>query len=561
MRSLMTIGVITLLLSSFPAFQGFAAQMAPNLDPDNGLFLQMEGFPDSIIIVAIDSLNPEYVDFDATASGPGGPGNWLMPNVRAFVEQSAWWPKTRAFFPQATDMNHLNVLAGTHSGLTGIVGVSQQPEAWGLLRMKLGQIHVSKAKYPDGSQVQTLFDLLKEVKGDGVTRAFVSNKGWVAEMYTGSVEVIVTGKNHPAYVPQPYFLSFYDNPLTDPDRTCDPESLYQTLLLDWTSWQNPSEHPRDFWIANAALQVMQNETPDMMYVLLGDLDHGQHSLGSVANPDEWVEGPQPALPYGCEPQPGYNLVSRRNPRLFKEPVLDLIRDVDLAFGRLIDGLEQGGYLDNAVVFLVSDHNMINYLYRDGILKLTDVRAILKGVGLIPKGSFYSYGAGSVGALYWRPIYKFLHPDVVALAKAELMSDTHAIFNHETGQTELPWEIMDRLDMIFGRPDLNIGPMEFYNPYFVRNGVWPDLAVVMKNGWQFPSGSFNLGGGVEFTLFNAGHGAPDTAQVMLAVRGPGVPPGLTCDEEAIVADVGVSLAYWLGTSLPQSVGTVLTCTPK
>jgi hypothetical protein len=552
--------MITLFLLALSAFHGFAAEMALDPDPGNGIPLQTAGLPSRIIIVAIDSLNPEYADFDATASGPGGLGNWLMPNVRAFVERSAWWPKARAFFPQATDMNHLNVLAGTHSGLTGIVGVSQQPEAWRALGMKLGEIHVSKAKYPDGNQVQTLFDLLKEVKGDGVTRAFVSNKGWVAEMYTGSVEIIVTGENHPTYVPEPYFLSFYDNPLTDPDQTCDPESLYQTLLLDWTSWQKPLDHPRDFWIADAALQVMQNESPDMMYVLLGDLDHGQHFLGSVANPDEWVEGPQPALPDGCKPQPGYNLVSRRNSRLFKEPVLDLIRDVDLAFGQLIDGLEQGGYLDDTVVFLVSDHNMINYLYRDGILELTDVKAILKAVGLAPKRSFYSYGAGSVGLLYWRPVYKFLHPNVVARAKAELLSDTHAVFNHETGQTELPWAIMDRRDMILGRSDLGIGPMEFYNLYFVRNGVWPDLAVVMKDGWQLPSGSFNLGGGTEFTLLNAGHGAPDTAQVMLAIRASGVPAGLTCSEEASLADVGVSLADWLGTVFPQSVGHVLTCTP-
>jgi hypothetical protein len=42
---------------------------------------------------------------------------------------------------------------------------------------------------------------------------------------------------------------------------------------------------------------------------------------------------------------------------------------------------------------------------------------------------------------------------------------------------------------------------------------------------------------------------------------GIPAGLTCGEEAFLADVGVSLAGWLGTAFPQSVGHVLTCTPR
>jgi hypothetical protein len=296
----------------------------------------------------------------------------------------------------------------------------------------------------------------------------------------------------------------------------------------------------------------------MMYVLLGDLDHAQHSLGAVNNPQEWVEGPLPALPDGCEQKPRYRLVSKRNPRLYKEPVLDLIRDVDIAFGQLMQGLVQGGHLDNAAVVLVSDHNMVNYLYRKNILEKTDVAQKLEDAGLAPEHDFFFYGAGSIGLLYWRPEYKLTHPLVVARAKAELLSLRHFAYNHERGRFERPWGIMDLEDMMDGRPDLVIGPMEFYHEHFVQEGLWPDLAVVMKHGWQIPSGSFNIGGGVEFTLFNAGHGAPDTNAVMLAIWGLGYPRGAVCAGDVTLADVGVTIAERYGWTFPFDSGTPLEC---
>ena len=518
-----------------------------------------------IIIIAIDSLNPEYLEMDALASGAqGGPGNWLMPRVRQFVKGAAQWTDARAPFPQATDMNHLNVLAGTHSGLTGVIGVSQQPYWWKVDQIHLGQIHLAKARYPDGSQVKTIFDLLESATSGSARTAFVGNKNWVPAQYgagfgkPATVDLFVNGQHHPSYIPAPSYVSFHDNPATDQDHMCDPESIFQTLVLNWRAKQNPAEHPRDFWVADATLKVMDHENPDMIYVLLGDLDHGQHSLGAVNNPAEWVEGPLPQLPSGCEQKPHYRLVSERNQRLYKEPILDLIRDVDDNFGKLMDGLAAGGYLANTRVVLVSDHNMINYLYRDNIEPLTDVTEKLDKVGLAPVESFFNYGAGSVGMLFWRPAYKQQNPNTVEKAKLELLHYKHKAYNHETGNTELPWAIMDRQDMINGRPDLGIGPGELYNSFFVKKGMWPDLAVVMLNGWQIPSGTFFLGSGPEFTLFNAGHGAPDTAAVVVATKGFGVPAGATCPKPVRLADIGATVASTLGFTFPYSVGQPLTC---
>jgi hypothetical protein len=511
-----------------------------------------------VIVIAIDSLHPAYVDMNALATGAGGPGNWLMPNVRAFVEGASFWPAARGHAPYATDMNHLNILGGTNSGLTGIIGVSKQVTGWNLLGAVLEEIHVSMARYPDGGSVETLLHKVKE--GGGKT-AFLANKGWVAEMYAPApADITVTGKSYPAYLAAPTHVSWHDNPQTDPDATCDPESLKQITLLALMSASKPEEHPRDSWIANAAVEVVAREQPDFTYVLLGDLDHGQHFLGAVDRPQEWTLG-QYTPPAGCAPKLRYRLVSRRNPAIYKEPVLDLIRDVDLAFGQLMQGLAAGGHLQDSVVVLVSDHAMTNHLYREGIEVHTDINKFLGDKGLTPKGSYYLYGASSVGALFWRPFFKLLHPGVVAKAKAELLSSARLAPNPETGQLELPWDVLDRVEMMAGRPDLGIDPLELYNAFFVQQGVWPDLVVFARNGWSLPSGSFNVGGGGGKMLFIAGHGAPDTAPVVIAVQGLGFAPGARCAEDARLADVAVTLAADLGVTLKQTVGKPLICTPQ
>ena len=520
-----------------------------------------------IIMIAIDSLNPDYIKMNADASGPGGPGDWLMPRVRQFVKGAAHWPGAKAAFPQATDSNHLNILAATDTGLTGVIGVYKQPYRWKPAEIHVGRIHLAKARYPDGSQVKTLFDLAEQATGGQARTAFLGNKNWVPEEYgpashtPSTVDIFVNGVHHPSYVPAPVHVSYHDDPATDPDAACDPESIFQTLVLNYKAKKKPADHPRDTWITEATIKVMEQENPDMTYVLLGDLDHAQHSLGALNNPAEWIQGPLPQLPLGCAQKPRYRLVSKRNPRLYKEPILDLVRAVDHNFGRLMDRLAAGGFLTNARVILVSDHNMINYLYRKDIEALTDVTKKLQDAGLAPKKSFYNYGAGSMGLLYWRPEYQQQHPSVVLDAKNELLDPKHLAYNHELGRWELPWAIMDRYDMEHGRADLGIGPKELYNPHFVKNGVWPDLAVVMLNGWQVPSGSFNLGEDTEFTLFNAGHGGPDTAAVMVAIKGFGFPAGATCSGPVRLADVGMTVAKSLGWAFPYSVGSSLGCVSK
>jgi hypothetical protein len=113
-------------------------------------------------------------------------------------------------------------------------------------------------------------------------------------------------------------------------------------------------------------------------------------------------------------------------------------------------------------------------------------------------------------------------------------------------------------MRLGRPDLGIDAMEIYHDYFVKNGLWPDLIVVMKKGWQLHNYSFLLDGEENWMLNKAGHGTPNTSQVMLAIRGMGFPEGVSCGEEVKLFDVAATISNYLEWSFPEEAGRVLTC---
>jgi len=75
-------------------------------------------------------------------------------------------------------------------------------------------------------------------------------------------------------------------------------------------------------------------------------------------------------------KPEYALVSSRNPLLFREATLDVIRDVDTQFGRLMKGFEEQGVLKNSTIILLSDHSALNHIYSEDF-STTDVMAILQ----------------------------------------------------------------------------------------------------------------------------------------------------------------------------------------
>jgi len=521
-----------------------------------------------LLFICIDSLHPKLLDLDATGMAAGAPGNWLMPRLREHLGAGTWYRNATCYLPSATDMNHLNIVAGTHSGLTGIVSVFGQLTGWNAAgKALIPDIHHSLARDDMGRPVDTLFHAFKRRFPDKKV-AFVAGKDWVAEMFRTDppvLDFIVTGKSVPDYRPKPLAPNLYD-PKSDKDAKCDPESFWQTGVVSAQLAKVPEMFPSDQWIVDSTLKLFSRETPDFTYILMAEADDAGHALGTPWNPGEFVKAdPAISIEKGCPDPGGYQWVSARNPNLYREPMIDYLREVDLQFGRLMDGLKAQGVLDKATVVVFSDHTMENQLagknWIPGYGKDTDYLKLLQEGGFAGTGDVGGVSASTICNVYWRE-GKERVAGGVALLEAYLAK------NPMTGQMECPWWVVDRKRMKEGYPGV-CGPMELYHPYFVdqdkeKTMAWPDLMLFTRNGWQCPTYlDFLPKSPIPLPLtsgsiapFLGGHGSVDTADMVLGITSPSLPPGVV-DKPVRIADVAVTVAGLFGLELQSTtIGTDL-----
>jgi predicted AlkP superfamily pyrophosphatase or phosphodiesterase len=539
-----------------------------------------------LIFIAIDGLHPKYLELDARGLPGGSEGNRLMPNIHAFLKKSLWYPNAKCYLPSATDMNHLNALAGTSSAQTGIISVWAQPTGWNANGEAIvSRTNISFARDDKGNPVDTLFQAWKRKRPESKT-LLVTGKAWVGEMLRGDgsmpsgIDILVTGASHPDYLPVPPGESLVDPP-TDADAACDPESSHlgffgknmnpshvMTRLFTGQGAvparhmeQVPEQFPHDSWIVDSALETFRREKPDMAYILLAQCDDACHAIGNAWDRSEFVNADPPYVPpEGCENKPEYQLVSSRNKLLFREAILDVIRDVDIQFGRLLDGLKAQGVLDGATVILLSDHSAENHLYTDDFsstdfVGLLEHAGLIKKSGILTKQDMYSFSASSFGVLYWRE-----NKENIPAAKKLLL--THTALNPETNLRECPWWVLDRDDMKKGVAGVCL-PGELYHTYYVevdkeKTMIWPDLIILAKNGWQVPvyNGQIpNIGVKVPrwtppWRVVNGGHGSVDTLPIVAAISVPGGKTGIN-GRPIRISDLAVTAAALSGLTLKSS----------
>ena len=306
-----------------------------------------------VIVISIDSLDPRYLYLDSHGNTGGRDGDWLMPNVRRFLDDGAWFKDTRCQMPAITDPNHLNAVAGGSIAQTGINCVSLQFFNWqedG--QAKIVSPHLSFARDDQGRPVDTLFSAWKR-KWPQSRTFYISGKEWVARMFDhpgAGVDMIIGGSRFPSYVePPPRGYRFFDPP-GDIDRQTDYETPAQTSFSRVAYEKNASHFPPDMWTVNTTLEVLNREMPDFGVVILAQSDDLQHGLGAAWNPSEFeahdeVEGAE---------------LSRINHKVCRGAVLDGMRDVDGQFGRLLEGIKKMPNYRDATLVLYSDHDHITH---------------------------------------------------------------------------------------------------------------------------------------------------------------------------------------------------------
>ena len=549
-----------------------------------------ERAPGRLIYIAIDALHPKYLELNSKGLAGGKDADWLMPSIRAFLNRAVWYPEAKAYLPAATDMNHLNAIAGASMAQSGIIGVWAQPVGWDEKgKAVIRRSHLSMARDEQGRPVDTLFHAWKR-RWPGSKTLLITGKEWIGDMFRqpgaeSGVDIVVTGTSFPAFLPAPQKETFAD-PLTDTDGACDPESgsagFFGWKELQWGNvvrhfspstvmsrlWSGqggmltrqmvkyPEHFPHDRWIVDSTLEIFRRQDPDMAYILMAQTDDACHCIGSGWDPSEFVVSQEPIHPAkGCEMNPEYALVSGRNPLLFRESILDVIRDVDTQFGRLMKGFEEQGVLKNATIILLSDHSALNHLYTEDFTT-TDVMGILNKGNLVTGDNVYAFSVSSYGVIYWRD-----RKETVPAAKDLLLK--HRAWNPQTKKEECPWWVLDRRDMKEGLKDVSL-PGELYHTYFIekdreKSMIWPDLMVLAKNGWQIPVYNGHVPNvGIKapswtpaFRVYNGGHGSVDTLPIVAAIAVPGGKPAVR-PKPIRIGDLGATAASLMGLELRSTV---------
>lgn len=544
---------------------------------------------------SVDSMDPEYMTLNEKGTGQGKDGDWLMPNLQAFLKDSANYTKARCYLPSATDMNHTNALAGTYTGTMGVYMVGgtfrgftehdetlSGPNSTGL--MKYGA---------DGKPVERVYEVAKQQTGGKALTGFWSNKNWLADMEgETSVDIVGHSESWPLFYDPPYKYKMAGDPRTDSNpsdppsvsvKACfhsnnGPAVMIPTILGQFDLYggtkllsvplgsmfgKTPGLHAEDRYIAGEFFRSVQEEDPDVSYINIGDLDNTGHFTGSSWQQDEFSKGKGPSPTYD---------VDMYSPDMRRDDCLDISREADLLFGQFVDLLKERGVYDNSIIVFLSDHGMENMKDPKSGYQVLDLREILRDNGMVRHEDYEEVGGTELNNIWSK--------DPAKLAKIQKILEEYTVDDPVLGKVK-PLNVVNREEAKNGKDFGEHGkvlPGELYSEYWIDNPdsseggqVWPDLFVfplynyqVVAHGDALASGINNVGlsfginvpESVRFGL-PAAHGGLQTTHIPLVFKAPlasGEAPaaGAVHDSEVEIGDIAPTIYGIMGWTPPACV---------
>ncbi len=539
---------------------------------------------------SLDSMDPEYLYMNGAGTGAGSDGDWLMPNLHAFIGESVNYTRAQDYLPSATDMNHTNALAGTYTGTAGVYcvggtcgGISEHDE------LKLVANSYNLLRYGEGGQpVQRIFEVAKEETQGKALCGFWTNKNWLAELENGgSVDIVGHSEKWPLFFPPPYQYSSAGDPTSDANAALDPPSCSFLGCMHSSSIEEillpallgkmdpvfglglyaipisiyfglvPGNHAEDRYIANSFFRSVQEEDPDVCYVNLADLDNTGHFTGASFQPSEWNTLGTPWL---------WDDVNKYSPWLRREECLDIAREADIIFGEFIDLLKRKGVYDNSIIVVLSDHGMENMKDPACGYEFLDLREILRRHGLVLGEDYFETG-GTEFNYVWSE-------DAQKVAAIETILESYQVCDRELGKVN-PLVVVDRQETQTG-VDLgsrgSIAPGELYSEYWINNPggtgghIWPDLFVfplynyqMAVHGGALRAVGMDISGNVPEALsvgLPAAHGGAQTQDIPLLFKAPvgcaQYEGGLVCGTNVKISDIAPTIYELLGWPAPKCV---------
>lgn len=491
-----------------------------------------------IIFVEIDGLSPEYLDLNSLGTGIGNDGDWLLPNVRSFMNRSSTY--TNASSP-APHKHQTAALTGSYPGGTGVANVPEYyfgRDADGASIWKSTyDIGPSGLRFgPDGVPVESILDVAKQVDPNALS-ALVTTKGWMQPYFNvdlgGPADVVAEGRDMPVYIADP--TTYY---LGDPPSDNDPDDPRHDITVGNIGLL-PGLAPSDRWVMEAAQKILDSECPEITYIVLGAVDEAAHAFGTASKTEEWDDRGTLST---------YDDVNRVHPRATREDTLDVVREADTLFGQLLDKLDARGALDDTYMVLLSDHGAVTHHPAS-----LDLRGFLESHGYANMNDFRLFSR-SGGAL------------VYDVNENELLRMEHVLENGPTitpGADRNPWIVLNRSEMQTG-VDEHTGirvaePGELYSQYYVDNGEtvedsyqWPEFFVLAEGNWAFDYARFTREDHVQPSEYIGGYAGPATAGVPLIIGGPSIPSGSVIHEPVEIIDIAPTLYALMAWPVPDNV---------
>jgi hypothetical protein len=537
---------------------------------------------------SIDSMDPSYLYMNRAGTGPGSDGDWLMPNIHAFLSDCVDYTSARDYLPSATDMNHTNALAGTYSGTSGIytvgggyAGFDQHDDVLAIPNT------VDLMRYgPDGKPLERIYEVAKKETGGKSLNEFVTNKNWLGELEAGrNVDILCHSEKFPLFFPGPYKYTAGDpksdtdpwDPLSGPFTAAiysdiTREVTIPTLLgqfnfliglgisllpVEQYFGMAPGAHAEDRYLNSEYMRTVIEEDPDVSYMNIADLDNTGHVTGASWDFSEWDTKGTPQV---------WDDVSKYNPWMRRDECLDIERENDLQFADFMNLLKTRGVYDNSIIVLFSDHSMENLKDPGKGFQVIDLRQVLRAGGFVYNEDFRE--SGGAGSFVWSA-------DPSKTAAMELALRNYTVNDPLEGVVH-PFIVVNRQEMKDGKDFGALGkilPMELYSEWWINHPeagqLWPDLFVFQTNHYDLvihgnmlatgfnPVGMSlgNLPDSVQIG-FPATHGGLTTDQIPLVFKAPkgwpGFTPGAVVSSAVRIGDITPTIYQIMGWAAPACV---------
>lgn len=546
----------------------------------------------NVYYFAIDSMDPDYLYLNRDGTGPGSEGDWLMPNLHAFMDDAVNYTDAWVYLPSATDMNHTNALAGTYTGTQGLYmvggtfqGFTEHDEVISAPNSMDFMLYG-----PDGEPIKRIYEVAKEETGGKSLGGFWSNKNWLADIEgERTVDIVGHSERFPLFFPSPYKYGSAGDPKTD-ENPWDPmsgpfsacfytdttrEILIPTLLgqfnlllglglyvmpVSMFIGMTPGTHCEDRYLVDSFFRSILEEDPDVCYINAADLDNTGHFTGGSWNPGEWDTKGTPGA---------WDDESMFSPWMRRDECLDICREVDVLFQDFADLLKARGVYDNSIIVILSDHGMENMKDQANGYEVLDLRRILRAEGLLHHEDYQEAGGTEINFIWC--------DDEAKLGAIEDILESYTVEDPVLGPVQ-PLMVINRGEMESGADYGEFGrvrPGELYSEYWITHPhepdghLWPDLFIFPLYNYNVAAHGHILAGAanpVGITLgnipdnvelgFPAAHGGLQTAHMPLIFKAPAgnvdYPPGTEYGREVEVGDIAPTIYDILGWTPPACV---------